>query len=501
MELEELNVNSLLNPGAIPGVASLSAGFSGKGIWLEILPEMLTSHIAIISDTWIPTEYYSQEDAWGVNQSWDGVVRTALCVEPREGRLYVFMPPLRYLEQYLELVVCIEETANELKMPVRIEGYHPPSDSRLNQYKVTPDPGVIEVNVHPSFSWGELVNVTQGVYEEARLSRLGTEKFMLDGRHTGTNGGNHLVLGGPATKDSPFLRRPDLLKSIIAYWLNHPSLSYLFSGWFVGPTSQAPRVDEARHEAVHEMEIAFDQISKEGSHPHWLVDRVFRHLLVDLTGNTHRAEICIDKLYAPNSPRGRLGLVEFRSFEMPPHYQMSLAQQLLLRALCAWMWEVPYQEKLVRWGTQLHDRFMLPHFIWQDFCDVIHNITSFGFPLKESWFEAHFEFRFPRIGVVAYDDVEIELRQAIEPWHVLGEEQTSQGTSRYVDSSLERIQIKISGAVDPRHQITCNGIPVPPSSYRTQGRILRWNPVSSVAAAFLPSSNNPCTYAIGNRSG
>ncbi|MBK1882055.1 transglutaminase family protein [Luteolibacter pohnpeiensis] len=420
------------------------------------------------------------------------LIRRAICFEARHGRLHVFMPPLDTTEDFLELVALIEQTAANLQMSVILEGTPPSFDPRLEVVKVTPDPGVIEVNLQPAASWSDLVRNTTVLYEEARQCRLATEKFMIDGRHCGTGGGNHIIIGGETPSDSPLLRRPDLLRSMVTFWNHHPSLSFLFSGLFVGPTSQAPRIDEARNDSIHELEIAFQTLGEDLTPPPWKIDRALRNLLIDSTGNTHRAEFCIDKLYSPDSATGRLGLLEMRNFEMPPHHRMSLAQHLVLRGLVARFWKEPYEKPLVRWGSEIHDRWMLPHFIWQDFKEVLDDLSAHGYQTDHDWFAPHLEFRFPKIGDYQQLGIDLEIRHAIEPWHVLGEDGTPGGTVRYVDSSVERMQVLARGLTGERHVITCNGTKIPLRPTGTHGeyvagiRYRAWQPPNCLHPTIAP---------------
>jgi uncharacterized protein (DUF2126 family)/transglutaminase-like putative cysteine protease len=389
------------------------------------------------------------------------LIRPALCVQARESRLHVFLPYASKLADYLDLVAAVEDTCQYLQTPVWLEGYAPPSDPRLRSFSVTPDPGVLEVNLPPASNWDELEQINTVLFEEAHHNRLTAEKFAYDGSHIATGGGSHIVIGGATVLDSPFLRRPDLLRSMLAFWQNHPSLSYLFSGMYVGPTSQSPRIDEARMDALYELELAFGNLPARDCPP-TTMDGLFRNLLVDVTGNSHRAEFCVDKLYPPDGRGLRLGLLELRAFEMAPHVRMGLIEMLLIRALVCMFWKRPFEGGLVRWGTALHDRFMLAHFVRRDFSDVLGYLRESDYNFEEKWFAAQLEFRFPKIGSIAVEGVELELREALEPWNVLAEETSSGRTVRAVDSSFERIQVKVSGlTTESRYVVACNGRSVP----------------------------------------
>jgi uncharacterized protein (DUF2126 family)/transglutaminase-like putative cysteine protease len=383
--------------------------------------------------------------------------RTALCIEPRDGTLWCFVPPLPSFADFCDLVRAIDRTRGELGIDISVEGYPPPPSPEARKFAVTPDPGVLEVNIPPTATSRQAAELHDTVFEAALACGLSAERYLLDGRAAGSGGGNHLTIGAPTPLGSPWLLRPDLIASLVTFAQHHPSLSYLFSGLFVGPTSQAPRLDEARHDSLYELEVALPKLHDRAQPPPpWQVDALLRHLLVDIAGSTHRAEISIDKLYDPGSSYGRQGLVELRAFEMPPHPRMAAAQVVLARALVAAFAEKPYRHSLVRWGQELHDRFMLPHFLWRDFEDVL---AATGLPAAA--YEPFVELRCPLAGALAVGDARVEVRNALEPWHVLGEEATQSGTARYVDSSVERVELRAIGLDPERYVVAVNGIAIP----------------------------------------
>jgi len=395
----------------------------------------------------------------GESAAW--VVRTALCVQVRNGNLFLFLPPVRQAEDWFALVAEIEKTAELTGLKVILEGYTPLYGEAYASFQITPDPGVIEVNLPPAGDSKHWKKLLTDLWDQAAQAGLSTVKYLVGGQEAGSGGGCHWVLGGPTPPQSPFLKRPDLLRSWIAYLNRHPSLTYLFSGLFVGATSQAPRFDEANPGGLEDLELAFDELDDPTPTTPWLADRIFRNLMVDGTGNTHRAELCIDKLFSPDRASGRLGLVEFRSFEMAPHRDMALATSQLLRALTLRFLERPYREPPIRWGTALKDQWMLPHFIERDFQEVLADLDEVGLIFPREPFEAQYVFRFPLVGRLEFDGFELEVRQALEPWPVMGEEGGGGGTVRYVDSSVERLQIVAKNFDSSKYALACCGLQLP----------------------------------------
>lgn len=399
----------------------------------------------------------------------DNKILVAIAAEVRDGLLCVFLPPIISTCSFADLVGAIDQTAQQLNFPVHLEGYGPPMNAGIDAFAITPDPGVIEVNVNPVDTWDALVTQTFELDRLAAQAGLSSYKYTPDGRMLGTGGGAHITIGGSSPHESPLLRRPEMLRSIIAYWQHHPSLSYLFAGQFVGPTSQAPRVDEAHPEELYELELAFGVVDRFPSVPPVLIDYLFRPLLTDLSGNTHRAALCIDKLYPADKPGMQLGLLEFRAFEMPHHPQLRLLQLLLVRAIVAWFWDASYAQPPIRFETALQDRYFLPHFLQRDWQEIMEDLAGAGFHFDAEWFAPFFETRFPVYGQVCIPtelghSLTLELRHALELWPVLPEELTQSGTGRPVDDSLDRIQVMLSSDQDvslEQYRVLCQGHTVP----------------------------------------
>ncbi|MEM7648258.1 MAG: transglutaminase family protein, partial [Cyanobacteria bacterium P01_A01_bin.70] len=402
----------------------------------------------------------------------DDSIRLALVVSVEDSRLQVFLPPIAAARSFADVITAIEATAEVLDQPVQLTGYGPPSNQGIEGFRLTPDPGVLEVNIHPVHSWDELVRLHVALDEEAIACGLACEKYGSNGQILGTGGGSHITIGGPTPATSPLLRRPDLLRSLLTYWQHHPSLSYVFAGQYIGPTSQTPRVDEARHDSLYELELAFLSLVPGKAIEPEIIDRLLSPLLQDVAGSTHRTALCIDKLYPFYNPGAQLGLLEFRGFEMPPYTGLRLLQMLLIRALVAHFWQQPFTQPLQRWGADLRDRWLLPHYLIQDFQSVLKELKTAGWGFELDWFSPFLLRRFPQIGKISLLDEPsrvLELRPALEPCPVIGDAGGG-ATSRPVDNSLERLQLFLTGAVGDspaagalakRYAILCNGHRVP----------------------------------------
>jgi uncharacterized protein (DUF2126 family) len=392
-------------------------------------------------------------------------LRRALTAEIRDGTLTIFIPPL-LLSSYLALLVAIEGVLASQKIrDVVLAGYAPPADPKLPTVGLASDPGVLEINVSPCDTWADYDKQLVQLYEAAEACGLCARKLQFNGREVGTGGGAHLVFGGPVGLLSPFFAFPALLPSTIRYFQHHPSLSFAFTGAYMGPSSQAPRIDESTFEALYELEIACAGAENFGR-PHNLAlfDLLFRDLLMDRSGNTHRAEISVDKLWNPFAPNGRLGLVEFRAFETHPSAAVQSAVALFVRAILARLAADPFKKPFVRWAGELHDRFFLPAFVWADLAKICADLAAHDIPFDPEWLRPAWEFRFPKLGEFALAiqppaDPEnpkaekpkpipftVEFRQALEAWPLLGESPNAGTVSRSVDSSLDRLEARVSDA-------------------------------------------------------
>ncbi len=384
-------------------------------------------------------------------------LRRALTAEIKTGTLTIFVPP-QLLASYLTLLVAIENALATLKLrDVVLAGYAPPPDAKLPTIGLASDPGVLEINLTPCATWADYDAQLGQLYAAAAACGLSARKLQFNGREVGTGGGAHLVFGGPVGLLSPFFAFPALLPSVIRYWQHHPALSYAFTGSYLGPSSQAPRIDESTFEALYELEIACVGAENFGRPPNLpLFDLLFRDLLMDRSGNTHRAEISVDKLWNPYAPNGRLGLVEFRAFETHPAAAVQSTTALFIRAILARLAAAPFKAPFVRWAGELHDRFFLPAFVWEDLAVICADLQEHGIAFDPEWLRTPWEFRFPKIGEfsVALEDVEtktkktftVQFRQALEAWPLLGESPNAGTVARTVDSSLDRLEARISDA-------------------------------------------------------
>ncbi|MEW5756113.1 MAG: transglutaminase family protein [Pseudomonadota bacterium] len=458
----------------------------------ELLPERVGELSARLTSFGPPHTFEAAADGAAVAGR---APRTALVIELRDRSLYAFLPPLTHVERYLDLVDAIESSARHCELPVRMEGYEPPHDRRLPRIMVEPEAGVLKVTLSAARNWREQSEQLEILYAEAESLGLRAERYDASGHHLPPGGESGFILGGDEPARSPFLQRPELLRALVSCWQRHPCLSYFFAGGDVGPSRPAPRPDEGRDDALYELGIALDRIPAGHSDSPWMPDRLLRHLLADASGNMSRAELGIEQLYAPDRPGQRLGQVAVRSLDAAPHARLAAVQGLLLRALLAHFAQQPRSLPLKHWGEELHDGFMLPDLLWEDLNELLAELPGRGLPLQAAWFEPFLEQRFPVLGRVQIGDIQIELRRAHEPWPLLSEEAGPGGAmTRYIDSSCERVQVKVTGMTPSRHQLVCNGrrVPLQPTARRGEYvagvRYKVWSPAATLHPTLPPVS-------------
>jgi uncharacterized protein (DUF2126 family) len=382
----------------------------------------------------------------------------ALTVQCRDGCLEIFLPPLRQ-EAWTELLEAVVG-ALPPGCAAEFSGYLPEDEAgRWHHLEVSIDPGVLEINFPPSASWREYDGWLRALDRAQRRAGLRPWKIGPDGNARGTDGGHHLLLGGPRREDHPFFSRPGWLASILRFWQHHPSLAYLFTGSYVGSASQAPRADESG-KSSHDLEMTYtwlESLPAGRDHRQAMADALI-HLHADASGNSHRTEISFDKFWNVQFYGGARGLVEFRAIESLPRSAWSSAVALLWYALAAHLLARPFRAAVRDFGASLHDRYFLPSWLWHDFREVLQELAAGGLPLGEKVFRSIWEWRFP-VLLAAPDG--LVVRRALEAWPLLCETPLEGGTtSRFVDSSIERLEISVPAGWHRRARLFVNGRPL-----------------------------------------
>ncbi|MDQ8193999.1 transglutaminase family protein [Coraliomargarita sp. SDUM461004] len=394
----------------------------------------------------------------------EGTMRTALTIEVRHGALEIFVPPLDW-EGFQALIAFFNVTIGASEFSdIVFCGYAPKAaGDELLKFGLAADPGVLEVNLPPAATWAEYDRFLGQSARAASAVGLQLTKQQLNGAIYGTGGGAHLAFGGPSLEHNPFLLQPNRIVSILRYWQRHPALSYLFTGQYVGPGSQAPRVDEGPMHSLYELEVACEGVQGLAGAPEGeLLDQFYRNLLTDSSGNTHRTEICFDKFCNPSAPNGKWGIIELRAFETFPQIETMSVIGLFVRTIIARLCQAPFTEPLHRFGPLLHDRYFLPAFLWEDVQAICDDLAAHGLAFEAEWLEPVLAFRCPSVGQLKVPGGHVDVRQAFESFPLMAEESQGANTVRVVDNSSDRLQVTLSEpGLAEEAVLLVNGVEVP----------------------------------------